>query len=426
MCSPASTTAPNRRRDRRAPTARRDEPPPGARRPLTVDWAGWALFGLVATAALTVGHDRRPAGRPHPLGPAVAARHHRHRGPRPGPGRRVLHPPDDRPRRSPSATPPASPCSTEATWWLGGLFGLLHVAVALTLLVPLLAGVHPRIASDRAGPTSTAVLGAARAARSQLRPADPDRGHRRPPRVRHRPRRAADGALRWVDASPTLERSATSTAPRATDRGLRTPRRHAHRRAGRLGRCHRLDVRAPLRRRTGLRSPRRRAGRRHVPVGSGGRRDRHRPPLPSRHRQPRDHLAHRTGPPDAPRRDGRRGRGHAAADDPARSPAHRRGRPGRGRHRASILASASTTDGLACSTGATSSSAAGARPPSPCSCSAAAAGRARRTHDRHRHARPPPHDRPRRRRPRAARLRRRRTPHGRALEADEQRWRALV
>src|SRR5205085_2392164 len=36
-----------------------------------------------------------------------------------------------------------------ATWWLGGLLGLLHVSVALTVLVPLLAGVHPRMASTR-------------------------------------------------------------------------------------------------------------------------------------------------------------------------------------------------------------------------------------------------------------------------------------
>ena len=45
-----------------------------------------------------------------------------------------------------------------ATWWLGGLFGLLHVAIALTVLVPLLAGVHPRVASTRAGPESSAAL----------------------------------------------------------------------------------------------------------------------------------------------------------------------------------------------------------------------------------------------------------------------------
>ena len=45
-----------------------------------------------------------------------------------------------------------------ATWWLGALLGILHVAVALTVLLPLLPGVHPRMASPRAGPASTAVL----------------------------------------------------------------------------------------------------------------------------------------------------------------------------------------------------------------------------------------------------------------------------
>jgi hypothetical protein len=43
-------------------------------------------------------------------------------------------------------------------WWLGGLFGLGHAAIALTVLVPLLPGVHPRMATERAGPASTAVL----------------------------------------------------------------------------------------------------------------------------------------------------------------------------------------------------------------------------------------------------------------------------
>jgi hypothetical protein len=43
-------------------------------------------------------------------------------------------------------------------WWLGAVFGLAHAAIALTVLVPLLPGVHPRMASDRAGPDSTAVL----------------------------------------------------------------------------------------------------------------------------------------------------------------------------------------------------------------------------------------------------------------------------
>jgi hypothetical protein len=46
----------------------------------------------------------------------------------------------------------------EATWWLGALLGLLHVSVVLTAIVPLLVGVHPRMASERAGPDTGATL----------------------------------------------------------------------------------------------------------------------------------------------------------------------------------------------------------------------------------------------------------------------------
>ena len=46
----------------------------------------------------------------------------------------------------------------QATWWLGALFGVAHAAVAGTLLVPLLSTVHPRMATNRAGPESTATL----------------------------------------------------------------------------------------------------------------------------------------------------------------------------------------------------------------------------------------------------------------------------
>jgi hypothetical protein len=45
-----------------------------------------------------------------------------------------------------------------ATWWLGGLFGLLHGIAALTLIIPLLPGIHPRMASDRTGPSHDVVL----------------------------------------------------------------------------------------------------------------------------------------------------------------------------------------------------------------------------------------------------------------------------
>lgn len=46
----------------------------------------------------------------------------------------------------------------EANLWLGALFGGLHGFAALTLIVPLLPGIHPRMASDRSGPTTQNVL----------------------------------------------------------------------------------------------------------------------------------------------------------------------------------------------------------------------------------------------------------------------------
>ena len=45
-----------------------------------------------------------------------------------------------------------------ATWWLGALFGLAHGLAALIVIVPLLPGVHPRMASERSGPELHAVL----------------------------------------------------------------------------------------------------------------------------------------------------------------------------------------------------------------------------------------------------------------------------
>lgn len=46
----------------------------------------------------------------------------------------------------------------QATWWLGGLFGLIHGTAALTLIIPLLPGIHPRMASERTGPSQDVVL----------------------------------------------------------------------------------------------------------------------------------------------------------------------------------------------------------------------------------------------------------------------------
>jgi hypothetical protein len=122
-----------------------------------MDWAGWALFGLVATAALTavmisaqlVGLTRLDL--PLALGTVFTedpdqARVYGffvHLGV--GEGFALGY-------------AAVFALRGQATWWLGGLLGLVHVGVALAVLVPVMAGVHPRMASERAGPSTTAVL----------------------------------------------------------------------------------------------------------------------------------------------------------------------------------------------------------------------------------------------------------------------------
>ena len=122
-----------------------------------MDWAGWALFGLIATTALTAvmitaqltGLTRLDL--PLLLGTIVTEDPDRarvagffiHLGV--GQGFALGY----------AAT---FALLDRSAWWLGALLGLLHVSVALTVLVPLLVGVHPRMASPRAGLATTAVL----------------------------------------------------------------------------------------------------------------------------------------------------------------------------------------------------------------------------------------------------------------------------
>jgi hypothetical protein len=122
-----------------------------------MDWPGWALFGLLATGALTaVMIAAQMAGftrldLPLVLGTLVTADPDRARAAgffihlAAGQGFALGY----------AAT---FALLGRATWWLGALLGLLHVAVALTVILPLLPGVHPRMASHRAGPASRAVL----------------------------------------------------------------------------------------------------------------------------------------------------------------------------------------------------------------------------------------------------------------------------
>ncbi|HEU4513614.1 MAG TPA: hypothetical protein VFR87_10970 [Nocardioidaceae bacterium] len=122
-----------------------------------MDWGGWAVFGLVSTAALTaVMTSAQLAGLTRLDLPLVL-------------GTLVTEDPD-RARVAGFVIHLgvgqlfALGYTTlfwlldQATWWLGGLLGLLHAGVALLVLLPLLPGLHPRMASHRAGPSSRAVL----------------------------------------------------------------------------------------------------------------------------------------------------------------------------------------------------------------------------------------------------------------------------
>jgi uncharacterized membrane protein YagU involved in acid resistance len=40
-----------------------------------------------------------------------------------------------------------------ATWWLGALTGLVHAAFVLTVALPALPSIHPRMANEQYGPT---------------------------------------------------------------------------------------------------------------------------------------------------------------------------------------------------------------------------------------------------------------------------------
>lgn len=122
-----------------------------------MDWAGWAIFGLLATAVLTSLMITAQLGGlsrldlPLILGTLVTRDpDHAHAA------GFVIH----------LAVGQAfalgyAACFAHlgrATWWAGGLLGALHGVIALAALLPMLVGVHPRMASERAGPESRAVL----------------------------------------------------------------------------------------------------------------------------------------------------------------------------------------------------------------------------------------------------------------------------
>ncbi len=122
-----------------------------------MDWAGWAIFGLIATAALTVvmiGAQLAGLTRldlPLMLGTMVIQDPDRARV-----AGFFIHLVNGQVFGLGYAA--AFAAAGRATWWGGGLLGVLHGAVALFVIVPLLPGVHPHMASERAGLSSGAAL----------------------------------------------------------------------------------------------------------------------------------------------------------------------------------------------------------------------------------------------------------------------------
>jgi hypothetical protein len=122
-----------------------------------MDWSGWAIYGLLATAALTVVMagaqllGRTRVDLPLMLGTLVVADPDRARV-----AGFFLHLAAGQFFALGYALVFA--VADEATWWIGGLLGLLHGAVVVLVIMPLLPGVHPRMASERAGLLGGAAL----------------------------------------------------------------------------------------------------------------------------------------------------------------------------------------------------------------------------------------------------------------------------
>lgn len=122
-----------------------------------MDWQGWVTFGFVATAVLTaVMTTAQMAGWsrmdiPLMLGTMVTDKPDR---------ARVLGVLIHLLNGQIFALLYASAFAAigYAVWWMGLTFGIVHGAAALTIVIPYLPGIHPRMASERAGPRLTAAL----------------------------------------------------------------------------------------------------------------------------------------------------------------------------------------------------------------------------------------------------------------------------
>jgi hypothetical protein len=122
-----------------------------------MDWQGWATFGFVATVLMTgtmaaaqmTGLTRMDL--PLMLGTVVTGRPEQARA-----LGILIHLVNGQVFALLYAS--AFAAIGYARWWMGLMFGLIHGVAALVIMVPSLPAVHPRMASERAGPGLTAAL----------------------------------------------------------------------------------------------------------------------------------------------------------------------------------------------------------------------------------------------------------------------------
>lgn len=122
-----------------------------------MDWGGWLIFGVVATAALTaVLIAAQMAGLTRMDLPLIL-------------GTAFVGDPDRARLAGAAAHVVAGQVFAlgyvaffaalgQSPLWLGAALGAMHAAVAVGLIVPLLPGVHPRMVSERAGLRTGAAL----------------------------------------------------------------------------------------------------------------------------------------------------------------------------------------------------------------------------------------------------------------------------
>jgi hypothetical protein len=122
-----------------------------------MDWSGWAVFGLIATGLLTAilslsqlaGWTRMDL--PLLLGTVFVTDPDRARALGFG-----IHLVNGQIFALMYAA--AFAAYGHASWEFGAVLGAIHAVVALAVIVPALPAVHPRMASNRAGPGRGAVL----------------------------------------------------------------------------------------------------------------------------------------------------------------------------------------------------------------------------------------------------------------------------